>query len=160
MHSLTITFWEPILYCYHKPLFHFISYLWYIKSSDACIRFLFIIESNIFADKMGAGGKEVTLDTFESHLKKLLHIIDKLPKIEREKAVLILRNSANHYSNLTSGHPLPPPPPCPQILFNNLLPCNQVGLACFLIGPFVPRNLHSNARPSSLNRFVYFIISG
>ena len=50
---------------------------------------------------MGAGGKEATLDVFEWHLKKLLYIIDKLPKAEREKAVLILRNSANHYSNLT-----------------------------------------------------------
>ena len=30
---------------------------------------------------MGAGGKEVSLDVFETHLKKLLHIIDKLPKV-------------------------------------------------------------------------------
>ena len=60
---------------------------------------------------MGAGGKEASLEIFENHLKKLLHIIDKLPKLEREKAVLILRNSANHYSNLTSGQPLPAPAP-------------------------------------------------
>ena len=74
---------------------------------------------------MGAGGKEVSFDVFESHLKKLLHIIDKLPKVEREKAVLILRNSANHYSNLTSGHPLPPPAPCPPVIFSSIL-SNQV----------------------------------
>ena len=75
---------------------------------------------------MGAGGKEATLDLFETHLKKLLHIIDKLPKVEREKAVLILRNSANHYSNLTSGHPLPPLPPCPPVIYSAIQP-NQVG---------------------------------
>ncbi len=73
---------------------------------------------------MGAGGKEVTLDVFEWHLKKLLYIIDKLPKEEREKAVLILRNSANHYSNLTSGHPLPPAP-CPPAIYSSLLHANQ-----------------------------------
>ena len=60
---------------------------------------------------MGAGGKEASLEICENHLKKLIHIIDKLPKLEREKAVLILRNSANHYSNLTSGQPLPAPAP-------------------------------------------------
>lgn len=75
---------------------------------------------------MGAGGKEVSLDVFESHLKKLLHIIDKLPKVEREKAVLILRNSANHYSNLTTGQPLQPPPTCS--IFSTLPSCNQVSL--------------------------------
>ena len=74
---------------------------------------------------MGGGGKEVTLDVFEWHLKKLLYIIDKLPKEEREKAVLILRNSANQYSNLTSGHPLPPPAPCPPAIYSSLQHANQ-----------------------------------
>ena len=37
-----------------------------------------------------------------------------------------LRNSANHYSTLTSGHPLPPPVPCPPLIFSSIHPCNQV----------------------------------
>lgn len=55
---------------------------------------------------MGCGGKETSLETFESYLKKLLHIIDRLPKLEREKAVMILKNSANQYYNLTVSQPL------------------------------------------------------
>ena len=43
---------------------------------------------------------------FETQLKKLLHIIDKLPKPDREKAVDILKISANHYSNLTVSQSL------------------------------------------------------
>ena len=43
--------------------------------------------------RMGCGGKEVTLEVFESYLKKLLHMIDKLPNKDREQAVMILKNS-------------------------------------------------------------------
>lgn len=56
--------------------------------------------------RMGCGGKEVTLEVFESYLKKLLHMIDKLPNLDREKAVMILKNSANHYYDLTLGQSL------------------------------------------------------
>ena len=52
---------------------------------------------------MGCGGREVTLEIFESYLKKLLHMIDKLPTVEKEKAVRIMKNSANQYYNLTLG---------------------------------------------------------
>ena len=55
---------------------------------------------------MGCGGREVTLEVFESYLKKLLHMIDKLPSQDRDKAVMILKNSANQYYNLTLGQPL------------------------------------------------------
>ena len=55
---------------------------------------------------MGCGGREVTLEIFESYLKKLLHMIDKLPTVEKEKAVRIMKNSVNHYYNLTLGEPL------------------------------------------------------
>eukprot|EP00092_Neocalanus_flemingeri_P026918 GFUD01029178.1.p1 GENE.GFUD01029178.1~~GFUD01029178.1.p1 ORF type:complete len:219 (+),score=79.11 GFUD01029178.1:41-697(+) len=55
---------------------------------------------------MGCGGKEASLEIFETYLKKLLHIIDKLPRLEMEKAVMILKNSANHYYNLTVSQPL------------------------------------------------------
>ena len=48
-------------------------------------------------DVMGCGGKDVTLEVFESYLKKLLHVIDKLPNLDKEKAVMILKNSANNY---------------------------------------------------------------
>ena len=46
------------------------------------------------------------LKAFENQLKKLLHIIDKLPKADREKAVDILKISATHYSNLTVSQSL------------------------------------------------------
>jgi hypothetical protein len=84
----------------------------------------------LFTDSaMGAGGKEASLETFENHLKKLLHILDKLPKLEREKAVLILRNSAAHYSNLTSGQPLPAPAPYqPQ----NQVEKSDMGIDCWV----------------------------
>ena len=52
---------------------------------------------------MGCGSREVTLEVFESYLKKLLHMIDKLPSQDKDKAVMILRNSANQYYNLTLG---------------------------------------------------------
>ena len=52
---------------------------------------------------MGCGGREVTLEIFETYLKKLLHMIDKLPTVEKEKAVRIMKNSANHYYDLTLG---------------------------------------------------------
>ena len=52
---------------------------------------------------MGYGAKDVTLEVFESYLKKLLHVIDKLPALDREKAVMILRTSANRYYDLTLG---------------------------------------------------------
>lgn len=52
---------------------------------------------------MGRGGKDASLEVFETQLKKLLHIIDKLPKPERDKAVDILKISANHYSKLESN---------------------------------------------------------
>ena len=55
---------------------------------------------------MGRGGKDASLEVFETQLKKLLHIIDKLPKPDREKAVDILKISANHYSNLTVSQSL------------------------------------------------------
>ena len=57
-------------------------------------------------DVMGCGGKDVTLEVFESYLKKLLHVIDKLPNLDKEKAVMILKNSANHYYDLTVGQTL------------------------------------------------------
>ena len=53
--------------------------------------------------RMGCGGREVTLEIFETYLKKLLHMIDKLPTVEKEKAVRIMKNSANHYYDLTLG---------------------------------------------------------
>ena len=59
-----------------------------------------------FSGRMGAGAKETSLEIFENYLKKLLHIIDKLPRQEKEKAVMILKNSANHYYNLTVSQPL------------------------------------------------------
>ena len=52
---------------------------------------------------MGCGSREVTLEVFESYLKKLLHMIDKLPSQDKDKAVMILKNSANQYYNLTFG---------------------------------------------------------
>ena len=52
---------------------------------------------------MGRGGKDASLEVFETQLKKLLHIIDKLPKTDRDKAVNILKISANHYSKLESN---------------------------------------------------------
>ena len=52
---------------------------------------------------MGCGGRDVTLEVFETYLKKLLHMIDKLPSMDKEKAVMILKNSANHYYDLTLG---------------------------------------------------------
>jgi len=55
---------------------------------------------------MGSGAKETSLEIFENYLKKLLHIIDKLPRQEKEKAVMILKNSANHYYNLTVSQPM------------------------------------------------------
>lgn len=55
---------------------------------------------------MGCGAREVTLEVFESYLKKLLHMIDKLPSQDKDKAVMILKNSANQYYNLTLGQPL------------------------------------------------------
>jgi len=60
----------------------------------------------IFQCRMGCGGKETSLEIFETYLKKLLHIIDKLPRQEKEKAVMILKNSANHYYNLTVSPPM------------------------------------------------------
>ena len=60
----------------------------------------------IFQCRMGCGGKETSLEIFETYLKKLLHIIDKLPRQEKEKAVMILKNSANHYYNLTVSQPM------------------------------------------------------
>jgi hypothetical protein len=56
--------------------------------------------------RMGRGGKDASLEVFETQLKKLLHIIDKLPKLDQEKAVNILKISANHYSDLTVAQPV------------------------------------------------------
>ena len=55
---------------------------------------------------MGRGGKEASLEIFETQLKKLILIIDRLPQKEREKAVDILTRAVEHYSNLTVGQSL------------------------------------------------------
>ena len=60
-------------------------------------------------DIMGYGGKDVTLEVFESYLKKLLHVIDKLPNLDKEKAVMILRNSTDRYWRMLHADYFPAP---------------------------------------------------
>ena len=80
-------------------IFIFVIYLYVVK-------LIIMILNSISEGIMGCGGKDVTLEVFESYLKKLLHVIDKLPNLDKEKAVMILKNSANHYYELTVGQTL------------------------------------------------------
>ena len=42
---------------------------------------------------MVCGGTETSLEIYKNYLKKLLLIIDKLPRLKKEKAVIMLSSS-------------------------------------------------------------------